>query len=68
MYIVVIIVGFLLIGAGVTMWLEDHVVEKWQQGMSTTAFYDADGNMYYKHFDESFYKEYKIVKKEKEKK
>ena len=50
------------------MWLETHVVEKWKEGMSTVIFYDAEGNKQYQHFDESFFREYKITKKEKEKK
>ena len=68
MYITIILLGFLLIGIGVSMWLETHVVEKWKEGMSTVIFYDAEGNKQYQHFDESFFREYKITKKEKEKK
>ena len=63
MYLMVILLGFALIGVGTVMWFETHIVEKWQEGMSTDTFYDAEGNVQYQQFNESFFKKYKIVKK-----
>ena len=64
MYIIIVVVcGFALIGVGVALWLDSHVIEKHTTSIKTITL-NQHGDPIGYNFGEAFFERYEIVEKQ----
>lgn len=62
--IIIIVCGFALVGVGVALWLDSHIIEKHTTSTKTLTLNQRGDPIGY-NFGESFFERYEIVEKQK---